>query len=109
MSRPCASGWKTSGPTPSSWPTTRDCSLPSACGAGAGRAEQGRALAVLGLPIRPDDQCTRILRVAHCGQTGQTYAFDRSGLTLSQSRFDEDLKRMGLLEDRPDVRSILTL
>jgi hypothetical protein len=28
---------------------------------------------------------------------------------LSQSRFDEDRKRLGLLEDRPDVRSVLTL
>src|SRR5262249_3216801 len=52
---------------------------------------------------------TRILQVARSGQTGETYAFDREGLFLSESRFDDDLKQIGLLADAPDARSILTL
>jgi eukaryotic-like serine/threonine-protein kinase len=69
----------------------------------------GMPVAVLGLRIRPEDQFTRILQVARSGQTGETYAFDRNGLLLSQSRFDEDLKQIGLLVDQSDSRSILTL
>jgi hypothetical protein len=83
--------------------------LPTMYAAAPLRDAQGRPIAVLGLRIRPDDQFTRILRIASAGQTGETYAFDRNGLLLSQSRFDEDLKQIGLLVDQPDSRSILTL
>jgi hypothetical protein len=61
-----------------------------------------------GLRIRPEDQFTRILQVVRFGESGETYAFDKDGLLLSQSRFDEDLKQLGLLVDQPDSRSILT-
>jgi eukaryotic-like serine/threonine-protein kinase len=71
--------------------------------------DKGKPLAVLGLRIRPDDEFTRILRVASSGKTGETYAFDRNGLFLSQSRFDENLKEIGLLPNVPDSHSILTL
>jgi tRNA A-37 threonylcarbamoyl transferase component Bud32 len=71
--------------------------------------EAGRPVAALALRFRPEDQFTHILRVARSGRTGETYAFDRQGLLLSQSRFDEDLKQIGLLADQPDSRSILTL
>jgi tRNA A-37 threonylcarbamoyl transferase component Bud32 len=71
--------------------------------------EKGKPIAALGLRIRPDDQFTRILQVVRFGESGETYAFDKSGLLLSQSRFDDDLKRLGLLADQPDSRSILTV
>jgi hypothetical protein len=71
------------------------------------RNPAGEPVAVLGLRIRPDDQFTKILQVAHPGKSGQTYAFDRTGLFLSQGRFDDDLRQIGLLA--PDSRSLLTL
>ncbi len=77
--------------------------------AAAVRDEEGRPIAALGLAIRPDDQFTRILRVARTGRTGETYAFDRKGVLLSQSRFDDHLKQIGLLVDREDSRSILNV
>ena len=43
------------------------------------------------------------------GDSGETYAFDDAGLLLSASRFDDQLKQIGLLVDRPDARSILTV
>src|SRR5205085_6743438 len=73
------------------------------------RDDQGKPIAALGLRIRPEDQFTRILRVVRFGKTGETYAFDRNGLLLSQSRFDEELKQIGLLVDQPNSRSILTI
>ncbi len=73
------------------------------------RDDAGKPIASLGLRIRPEDQFTRILQVVRFGESGETYAFDKNGLMLSQSRFDDDLKQFGLLADQPDVRSILTL
>ncbi|HTU23861.1 MAG TPA: serine/threonine protein kinase, partial [Pirellulales bacterium] len=69
----------------------------------------GAALAVLALRISPDKDFTRILHIAQSGQTGETYAFDRNGLLLSQTRFDEQLKQVGLLVDDPSAQSILTV
>ena len=69
----------------------------------------GKPIAALGLRIRPQDNFTRILQVVRFGQSGETYAFDRNGLLLSQSRFDEDLKELGLLVDQPESHSILTV
>ena len=70
---------------------------------------KGTPIAALGLRIRPEDQFTRILQVVRFGESGETYAFDKNGLLLSQSRFDEELKQLGLLVDQPDARSILTV
>jgi hypothetical protein len=83
--------------------------LPSMWTAAPLRADDGKALAGLGLRIRPDDQFTRILRVAQPGATGETFAFDKNGLFLSESRFDDDLKQVGLLADVPESQSILTV
>jgi eukaryotic-like serine/threonine-protein kinase len=83
--------------------------LPTMFTTGPLRDEKGKPLAALGLRIRPEDQFTRILQVVRFGKSGETYAFDRDGLLLSQSRFDDDLKRLGLLVDQPDSRSILTI
>jgi hypothetical protein len=83
--------------------------LPTMFAIGPLRDEQGRVLAALGLRIRPEDQFTRILQVVRFGNSGETFAFDRNGLLLTQSRFDDLMKQIGLLEDRPDARSILTV
>jgi hypothetical protein len=73
------------------------------------RSTDGQIVAILGLRIEPDTDFTRILATARAGQTGETYAFGRDGKQLSESRFDNDLKRLGLIPDDPDSRSILTL
>ena len=78
--------------------------------AGAAIADnQGHTQAVLSFRIRPEAEFTEILQVARSGQSGETFAFDEKGLLLSQSRFDDDLKQMGLLADLPDSHSVLTL
>ncbi|WP_339727185.1 serine/threonine protein kinase [uncultured Gimesia sp.] len=68
-----------------------------------------KPIAALALLIRPDIHFTRILSVARAGKTGETYAFDKKGIMLSQSRFDEDLKMIGLIPDREDSHSILNI
>ena len=71
--------------------------------------EKGVRIGALGLRIRPELDLTQILRVAAAGESGETYAFDDKGMLLSSSRFDDDLKRIGLLADLPDAQSVLTL
>lgn len=71
--------------------------------------ENGKAIAALGLRIRPQEEFTEILNVARFGKSGETYAFDKNGLLLSSSRFDDQLKAIGLLPDTEDAESILTL
>ena len=52
----------------------------------------------LALIINPDNEFSRILSVARSGESGETYAFDETGLMISHSRFDEQLRQLGLLE-----------
>ncbi len=83
--------------------------LPTMVAAAAIPDEKGQSIGVLGLRIRPEAEFTRIFQTARFGESGETYAFSETGLLLTQSRFDRDLKRLGLLPDLPDSRSILTV
>jgi len=51
----------------------------------------------LALIINPDTEFSRILSVARSGDSGETYAFDQTGLLISHSRFDAQLHHLGLL------------
>ena len=73
------------------------------------RDTNGTVRGALALVIDPEREFTRILSVARLGQSGETYAFDQRGLLISRSRFDDQLKTLGLLEDRPGVSSALRL
>ena len=55
-------------------------------------------IGALALIINPTNEFSRILSVARYGESGETYAFDQTGLIISQSRFDNQLKQLGLLE-----------
>lgn len=71
------------------------------------KADDGVIKAALGLRIPPEAEFTEILQVARAGSTGETYAFDRHGLLLSESRFDQQLREIGLLTE--DADSILNV
>lgn len=73
------------------------------------RSAEGNVFAVLCLRIAPEKDFTRILATARAGHSGETYAFDRRGILLSESRFDDELKRLGLVPDNPESHSLLTL
>ncbi|MGH7135690.1 MAG: serine/threonine protein kinase, partial [Pirellulales bacterium] len=83
--------------------------VPTMCAAAPLRDSDNQVFGVLAFRLRPEQDFTRILNVARFGKSGETYAFDSSGLMLSNSSFDDELKRMGLLPDREDSHSILTL
>jgi len=62
------------------------------------RNPDGAIIGALALIINPDQEFSRILSVARSGASGETYAFDQTGLMISHSRFDNQLKQLGLLE-----------
>ncbi len=61
----------------------------------------------LALRIRPELEMTRILQLGQIGKSGETYAFDKNGLMVSNSRFDEQLILLGILPDEKNTQSIL--
>ncbi|MDX1389949.1 MAG: serine/threonine protein kinase, partial [Acidobacteriota bacterium] len=69
----------------------------------------GRVVAVLALVIDPDHDFTRILQSARLAESGETYAFNAQGLMISHSRFDDQLRSIGLIPDDPDSDALLTL
>ena len=60
----------------------------------------------LTLIINPDKEFSRILSVARSGDSGETYAFDQTGLLISRSRFDAQLKQLGLLNPTNDSSAL---
>lgn len=60
--------------------------------------EDPKVVASLGLIIEPRREFTRILSVVQPGDSGETFAFSSDGIMLSQSRFEESLRKWGLLE-----------
>jgi predicted Ser/Thr protein kinase len=68
-----------------------------------------QVVAALGLRIAPENEFTRIMQLGRIGESGETYAFDKAGLLVSNSRFDEGMILLGLLPDQPNSHSIVNL
>jgi eukaryotic-like serine/threonine-protein kinase len=73
------------------------------------RDENLQVVVVLALRIRPEKEFTAILQLGRIGETGETYAVNKSGLLVSNSRFDEALILLGLLPDTENAASILSV
>ena len=70
------------------------------------REVDGSVLAVLTLRI-PASEMSRLTSFGRILDSGETYAFDRAGRLITQSRFEDELVRVGLLE--PEQDSIATI
>jgi PAS domain S-box-containing protein len=69
---------------------------------------QGDVIAVLAFRLRTD-QLAKALESVRPGESGETYAFDKSGQLLSDSRFNDQLRKLGLIADSLDSRAALQL
>ncbi|MCH8861857.1 MAG: PAS domain S-box protein [Proteobacteria bacterium] len=67
----------------------------------------GEVIAALVFRIDPGRDFAALLERGRIGETGETYAFDRNGLLLSPSRFDDQLRQAGLIG--PDQVAMLNL
>jgi len=70
-------------------------------------AADGSRPAVLGLRIPPEKEFTEIAGMAKVGDTGEVYLVARDGELVSGSRFDSQLREIGLLTE--DQTSMLNL
>ena len=73
------------------------------------KSTNGAIIAVLSLRMKPEKEFTSIFSVARMGETGESYAFDRSGLMLTATRFDPELKTLGLIPAGRENTAILNL
>ena len=73
------------------------------------KSTNGAIIAVLCLRMKPEKEFSSIFSVARMGQTGESYAFDRSGLMLTATRFDPELKTLGLIPPGRENTAILNL
>ncbi len=69
----------------------------------------GNIIAVLCFRIRPELHFTKILEVGRFGETGETYAFNSFGVMISNSRFNTQLKKIGLISEGLESRAILDI
>ena len=60
---------------------------------------EGQTVAILLFALDPILHFSRITELGRMGQSGETYAFDRDGLLLTQSRFTKELQTVGVIED----------
>ena len=70
------------------------------------RDTDGRILAVMTLRVDPWEDFARVLK-SFGGASRESYAFDRNGILLSSSRFEDQLRRIGLLAE--DQKSALNI
>ena len=73
------------------------------------RSTNDAIIAVISLRMKPESEFSSIFSVASMGQTGESYAFDRSGLMLTATRFDPELKTLGLIPPGHGRTAILNL
>jgi polar amino acid transport system substrate-binding protein len=68
---------------------------------------EGKIIAALAIKFNLRRHFTRITQLSRIGQTGETYAFDEHATLISESRFDDQLRRIGLVGS--DSRGILSI
>ena len=62
------------------------------------RDANGSILAALARRLDPADDFSRVIQLGRIGNSGETYAFNGHGKLLSESRFDDDLRNIGLID-----------
>jgi tRNA A-37 threonylcarbamoyl transferase component Bud32 len=73
------------------------------------RNNKGEYIGTFGLGRYADTDFTRIIRTAQMGQSGETYAIDKDGNFISESRFEPRLRELGLLPKDSAISSVKNL
>lgn len=63
------------------------------------RSADGRVTAILAIRINPDEFFSKTFERGHLGETQETYAFNKQGELISESRFNRQLAEAGLIPD----------
>jgi polar amino acid transport system substrate-binding protein len=57
-----------------------------------------KVIAVVTQRVDPSQDFTRLIQLGQVGRSGETYAIGKYGKLLSESRFDDDLRKIGLIK-----------
>ncbi|MFQ3197991.1 MAG: PAS domain S-box-containing protein [Paraglaciecola sp.] len=60
--------------------------------------KNNKIIAFLTLRIDPSIDFIRVFQRGRLGKTGETYAFNRQGVMISNSRFDNQLRKLGIID-----------
>ncbi|REL30790.1 sensor domain-containing diguanylate cyclase [Thalassotalea euphylliae] len=60
---------------------------------------QQQVIAALALRINPRSYFSSVTTIGRIGETGETYAFDKSGTLLTESRFDQQLRDLNIISN----------
>jgi PAS domain S-box-containing protein len=71
------------------------------------RGNSGDIIAALTMRLDPAEGFSRVLQLSGGGESGESYVFDQTGLLMSPSRFESELRGIGLLSE--GVSSILNI
>ncbi len=71
------------------------------------RNKDGEIIAAFAFRIEPKADFTMLLQRGRLGESGETYAFDHTGKLITESRFDDLMRSVGLLQ--PEQTSILNI
>jgi tRNA A-37 threonylcarbamoyl transferase component Bud32 len=69
----------------------------------------GNIVATFGIGRKADDEFTKILRTARMGKSGETYAINKDGWFISESRFENEMRAKGTMHTDTNVSSILNV
>lgn len=84
-----------------------DKNLPAMFFASPVQKPDGEIIAIIVRSMNPAEEFSKIMQFSRLGETGESYAFDREGRLLTESRFCDQLTKIGLL--KPDQTSILNI
>ncbi len=73
------------------------------------RNSRNDVIAAFVMRYSPADEFSRLLQLAQFGASGESYAFNSSGVMITESRFTDQLQEVGLVEVGPDASSILAI
>lgn len=68
---------------------------------------KGEIIAIFTFRINPYEEFSKIAKLGRIGFSGETYGIDLDGFMITQSRFDQSLEKIGLIQ--PNTKSILNL
>lgn len=71
------------------------------------RDEHNRIIAALAIRMDPKRYFNRIAKLGRIGESGETYAFDEDGVLITESRYDHQLRNLGLL--KPNQSAMLSI
>jgi PAS domain S-box-containing protein len=61
------------------------------------KSARGKTMAILAFRLDPAESLSPVLQRGYFGDSGESYAFDVNGLMLSESRFNDELRKIGLI------------